>query len=214
MSIPFVSKRADRSSQAEPPGVEPDAAQGEGAGGSSEEWFDVVNERDEVVRRATRREVHATGLWHRAVHVLVFDGGGRVLLQKRSLLKDLSPGAWDSSCSGHLDAGEDYDEAAVRELDEELGVRCDAGVPPARWFRVEACTETGWEFVWVYRLRYDGPIEVEPAEIQYAEWVAPRDVSTRIGAAPADYCPSFKLIWPEAVQRLALSAGDSSPPGR
>ena len=37
-----------------------------------EEWFDVVNERDEVIRRATRREVHATGLWHRAVHVLVF----------------------------------------------------------------------------------------------------------------------------------------------
>ena len=72
-------------------------------------------------RRATRREVHATGLWHRAVHILVFDGTGRVLLQKRSMLKDLSPGLWDSSCSGHLDAGEDYDAAAIRELAEEIG---------------------------------------------------------------------------------------------
>src|ERR1041384_6019615 len=121
---------------------------------SSDEWFDVVNERDEVIRRATRREVHATGLWHRAVHVLVFDAEGRVFLQKRSMLKDLSPGLWDSSCSGHLDAGEDYDAAAVRELGEEIGVRISAA--PERLFRIEACEPTGWEFVWVYRLRYDG----------------------------------------------------------
>jgi len=106
---------------------------------SGDEWFDVVNARDEVIRRATRREVHATGLWHRAVHVLVFDAAGRVFLQKRSMKKDLSPGLWDSSCSGHLDAGEDYDAAAVRELSEELGVRVSP--PLARWFRVEACEE-------------------------------------------------------------------------
>src|SRR3954471_6704889 len=104
----------------------------------AEEWFDVVNERDEVVGRATRREVHATGLWHRAVHVLVFDSAGRVFLQKRSMLKDLSPGLWDSSCSGHLEAGEDYDTAAVRELAEEIGVRLGSGNAPARWFRLEA----------------------------------------------------------------------------
>ncbi|MFM9030724.1 MAG: NUDIX hydrolase, partial [Opitutaceae bacterium] len=95
---------------------------------ATEEWFDVVNERDEVVGRETRREVHARGLWHLSVHTLVFDRAGRVMLQKRSLLKDLSPGLWDSSCSGHLDAGEDYDSAAVRELGEEIGVRLADGV--------------------------------------------------------------------------------------
>jgi isopentenyldiphosphate isomerase len=171
------------------------------AGG--EEWFDVVNERDEVVGRALRREVHATGLWHRAVHILVFDAAGRVFLQKRSMLKDLSPGLWDSSCSGHLDSGEDYDDAAVRELGEEIGVRLPAGAAgPERWFRIDACEPTGWEFVWVYRLQYDGPITVEPSEIQYGEWVAPGQVSARVTARPQDYCPSFKLIWPLAAQRL------------
>jgi isopentenyl-diphosphate delta-isomerase type 1 len=166
----------------------------------SEEWFDVVNDRDEVVGRATRREVHATGLWHRAVHVLVFDAAGRVFLQKRSMLKDLSPGLWDSSCSGHLDAGEDYDAAAVRELAEEIGVRVSAA--PARWFRLGACEETGWEFVWVYRLRHDGPITVDPAEIQYGEWVAPAEVTARVARRPEEFCPSFKLLWPLAVERL------------
>jgi isopentenyl-diphosphate Delta-isomerase len=169
---------------------------------SPDEWFDVVNERDEVIRRATRREVHATGLWHRAVHILVFDRQGDVFLQKRSMLKDLSPGLWDSSCSGHLDAGEDYDAAALRELGEEIGVRPET--PPTRWFRIDACEPTGWEFVWVYRLRYDGPITVEPLEIQYGEWVAPAEVTARVAARPEQFCPSFKLLWPMVTERLKL----------
>jgi isopentenyldiphosphate isomerase len=168
----------------------------------ADEWFDVVNERDEVIRRATRREVHATGLWHRAVHILVFDDSGRVFLQKRSLLKDLSPGLWDSSCSGHLDAGEDYDTAAVRELGEEIGVRLAPGEIPARWFRIDACVETGWEFVWVYRLPYEGALTLDPLEIQYGEWVAPDEVTHRVATRPEDYCPSFKLIWPMVAERL------------
>lgn len=168
---------------------------------ATDEWFDVVNERDEVIDRRTRREVHATGLWHRAVHVLVFDAAGRVFLQKRSMLKDLCPGLWDSSCSGHLDSGEEYDAAAVRELAEEIGVKI--AQPPARWFRLTACEQTGWEFVWVYRLTgYAGPIVLEETEIQFGEWVAPAEVTARMAERPADFCPSFKLLWPMAVGRL------------
>jgi isopentenyldiphosphate isomerase len=171
-----------------------------------DEWFDVVNERDEVIRRALRRDVHAQGLWHRAVHVQVFNRRGAVLLQKRSLAKDLSPGLWDSSCSGHLDAGEDYDAAAVRELAEEIGVRLESGRKPERWFRIEACEQTGWEFVWVYRLQHDGPIVINAAEIQFGEWVPPAEVTARLEARPGDFCPSFRLIWPQAASRLAGTA--------
>ena len=168
--------------------------------GGREEWFDVVNARDEVVSRALRREVHARGLWHRAVHVLVFNAAGEIFLQKRSMLKDLSPGLWDSSCSGHLDAGEDYDAAAVRELAEEIGVRVTE--VPARWFRLTACEETGWEFVWVYRLRHDGPFTLQPEEIESGAWMAPADVTRAIATRPQDYCPSFKLLWPMAAAKL------------
>ena len=169
--------------------------------GGAEEWFDVVDAEDRVIGREIRRVVHARGLWHRAVHVLVFDAGGRVFLQQRSAFKDLSPHLWDSSCSGHLDAGEDYDAAAVRELAEEIGVRVAAA--PQRWFRQSACVETGWEFVWVYRLRHDGPLTLDPAEIQGGEWLPPAEVSARVASRPELYCPSFRLLWPLAAARLA-----------
>jgi isopentenyl-diphosphate Delta-isomerase len=161
----------------------------------SEEWFDVVNARDEVTGRALRREVHARGLWHRAVHVLVFDATGRVFLQKRSMTKDLSPGLWDSSCSGHLDAGEDYDTAATRELGEELGLAPAVAAQRERWLRLEPSTETGWEFVWVYRLRHGGPFSLHPEEIERGDWFSPDRVTRLIATQPRDYCPSFKLIW-------------------
>src|SRR5882724_4390992 len=103
----------------------------------SEEIFDVVNERDEVIGQNLRREVHRLGLRHRAVHVLVFNRRGELFLQKRSMTKDTFPGAWDSSASGHVDSGEDYDACAIRELREEIGL--ETKHPPERLFRIESC---------------------------------------------------------------------------
>jgi isopentenyl-diphosphate delta-isomerase type 1 len=156
------------------------------------ELFDVVNERDEVIGQAARREVHARRLLHRAVHVLVFDRAGRIFLQKRSMKKDMSPGLWDSSCSGHLDSGEDYDAAATRELGEELGVQ---GARPTRWFRIEPCEETAQEFCWIYWLRHEGPFVLHPEEIDAGEWLAPEELAQKMAARPEDYCSAFKLIW-------------------
>jgi len=158
-----------------------------------EELFDVVDAQDRVVRQAPRREVHAYGWLHRAVHVLVFNRAGQVFLQKRSMAKDMSPGLWDSSCSGHLDAGEDYDAAAWRELQEEIGLKLPQ--PPKRWLRVEACEETGQEFVWVYRVEAEGPFTLCPEEIERGEWIAPAELNRHIAARPQDYCSAFRLIW-------------------
>ena len=68
--------------------------------------------------------------------------------------KDREPGKWDSSSSGHVDSGEDYDACTVRELREEL----DLTVPktPERLFKIDACAGTDQEFVWVYRCEAKG----------------------------------------------------------
>ncbi len=87
------------------------------------ELFDVVDDQDHVLRQEPRADVHRQRLLHRAVHVLVFNSKGEVYLQRRSAKKDTYPHRWTTACSGHVDAGEDYDTAAVRELQEELGLK-------------------------------------------------------------------------------------------
>jgi isopentenyl-diphosphate delta-isomerase type 1 len=165
----------------------------------AEELFDIVNERDEPVGQASRQEAHRLGLKHRAVHILIFNAEGKVFLQKRSREKDVAPGLWDSSCSGHVDAGEDYDAAARRELAEELGLRVAA--PPAAAFCVAACPQTGQEFVWVYRLAGEGPFVLQPSEIDEGQWLEPGMVSREVAELSGKYSPAFRFIWGLAVQR-------------
>jgi isopentenyldiphosphate isomerase len=165
----------------------------------SEEIFDVVDGEDRVVGRAPRREVHARGLRHRAVHVLVFNPAGELFLQKRSMTKDTAAGLWDSSASGHLGVGEDYDACAVRELREELGLEIRQA--PDRWLRLNACAKTGREFVWVYRLTTESRLNPNPEEIERGAWLAPQEVSRLVRVRPADYASSFRLIWQTLADR-------------
>lgn len=69
-----------------------------------------------------RAQVHIDGDWHRTVHVWVMDNKQDVLLQKRAAAKESHPGLWDVSCAGHIQAGGASRHAAVRELQEELGL--------------------------------------------------------------------------------------------
>jgi len=168
----------------------------------SEEVFEVVNERDEVVAEAPRSEVHRRGLRHRAAHVLVFNGGGQLFLQRRSLTKDCFPGRWDSSAAGHLMPGETYDAAAVRELEEELGWK--AAEPLERLFKLEACEATGREFVWVYRCWAEGPFRLHHQEIAEGSWLDVEEVREWVANRADSFAPSFPLIWQEFLSRGLL----------
>jgi isopentenyldiphosphate isomerase len=163
----------------------------------SEEVFDVVNERDEVIGQKGRSEVHRLGLMHRATHILVFNSGGQVFLQKRSMKKDRQPGLWDSSASGHLHRGEDYDACAVRELREEIGLKLPH--PPQRLFRMAACVETDQEHVWIYRCQADGPFQLNPEEIEQGGWFTPAQVGQWMKERPEDFASALLLIWPKAT---------------
>ncbi len=158
-----------------------------------EDIFDVVNERDEVIDRKPRSEVHRLGLLHRAVHVLVFNSHGQIFLQKRSMKKDRQPGVWDSSASGHVDSGEDYDTTAVREVREEIGLRLDK--VPKRLFKISACEETDQEFVWVYRTESEGPFELHPEEIDAGDWFSPEQVSKWMAEKPEEFASALLFIW-------------------
>lgn len=94
----------------------------------NEEIFDIYDELGNPMGTASRKEVHARGHWHHTFHCWLVrrgeDGSARVLFQRRSEDKDTNPGAYDITAAGHLSAGETQREA-VRELEEELGVKAE-----------------------------------------------------------------------------------------
>jgi isopentenyl-diphosphate delta-isomerase type 1 len=158
-----------------------------------EEIFDVVNESDEVIGKRPRSEVHRLGLMHRATHVLVFNKRGKVYLQKRSMKKDRQPGLWDSSASGHVDSGEDYDACAVRELHEEIGLQVSQ--VPRRLFKLAASPETDQEHVWVYLCEADGPFRLHPDEIERGDWFEPEQVTRWMKERPDEFASALLVIW-------------------
>jgi isopentenyldiphosphate isomerase len=130
---------------------------------------------------------------HRAVHVLVFNSQGQVFLQKRSMSKDRQPGLWDSSASGHVDSGEDYDGCAVRELREELGLRLSES--PRRLFKLAASPDTDQEHAWVYRCEAEGPFELHPEEIERGGWFTRNEVTRWMAERPQEFASALLAIW-------------------
>ncbi len=152
------------------------------------EMFDVVDEQDQVLRAETRESVHVTNLIHRAVHMLLFNMNGELFLQKRSLWKDRNPGLWDSSAAGHVDSGEDYVTAALRELQEELGIEPP---PLSKIGRLTPSESNGWEFIEVYKGQHEGPFHPAPMELETGAFFPMEQIKEWSRRYPSDFSPVF-----------------------
>jgi isopentenyl-diphosphate delta-isomerase type 1 len=170
--------------------------------------FDVVDENDNIIRQEERSIVHRDKLLHRAVHVFVFNADGQLYLQRRSMRKDTAPGKWVSSCSGHVDTGEDYDTAAVRELAEEIGLSGELEL--TRVFKESPCKQTGYEFVYVYTCQSDGPFTLDPSEVIEGRWIHLQELNDWLERSPRDFAWSFSHLW---AKFLALKGGESGDSG-
>lgn len=160
-----------------------------------DEIFDVVDGDDRVIGQAKRREVHEKGLTHRAVHVFIFNRNGDLYLQKRSHLKDMNPGVWDSSVSGHLDSGEEYEEAALREIREEAGIRVTGSEGLEEAMILEACEETGWEHVRMFKLRHKGAVDFPASEIEAMLAFPLGEIREWLERVPEDFSPAFRKLF-------------------
>lgn len=172
-------------------------------GQSPDEVFDVVDERDEVVGREFRREIHRRGLFHRAIHIFWLRPDGRLCLQRRSYAKDNCPGLLSSSCAGHVDAGEGYLDAALRELREELGV---AVLPPTlREIDYAPChPDLGDEFVRSYLLQGDHRTTLAAFEVDSLLWRTPPEVAAWAEVEPAAFARPLRHLFGRAGVRRAL----------
>lgn len=145
----------------------------------STEFFPLVNESGEVIGKATRAECHSgSKLLHPVVHLHIFNRAGDLLLQKRSLRKDIQPGKWDTAVGGHVDYGESIDEALRREVREELGV---TDFTPQLWRTYLFESKIERELVYSFRTVYEGPFRPDPEELDGCRFWKISEIKEAIG---------------------------------
>ncbi|HKV86090.1 MAG TPA: NUDIX domain-containing protein [Ktedonobacterales bacterium] len=168
-----------------------------------DELFDLVDLDDRVIGVVRRGDAHRNpALIHRSVQALIFSTDGRLLLQKRSARKDLFPGYYCASASGHVDAGEDYATTATREIREELGVELRV-VPFAKTLVRSAC-ET--EITAMFVGECDGPFTFHLGETDGGEFMSLGAIRQRRDAGTLPMTPALLAALDELERRGAASA--------
>ncbi len=147
---------------------------------------DIVDEQDTVVGHEFKRKVHETGLLHRIVHVFVFNQSGDVFLQTRARKEGLGTGKLDASVGGHVEKGESYRHAAIREMKEELGI----DVPilfAVRFFQ----KEHGYShYCTCYTARNEGPFKTDPTETVHGRFYSKADILALLVNSPEKFTTS------------------------
>ncbi|MEU9556648.1 NUDIX hydrolase [Streptomyces fumanus] len=150
------------------------------AASAADEILDVVDEHDRVVGQAPRGEVYARGLRHRCVFVQVRDGRGRIFVHRRTAGKLVFPSLYDMFVGGVVGAGESYDDAALREAEEELGV---SGLGRPR-FLFKFLYDGGGGRTWwsaVYEARWEGAVRPQVEEVAWFDFLTEEEVGRRLG---------------------------------
>ncbi|MFI9647049.1 NUDIX domain-containing protein [Streptomyces sp. NPDC052040] len=146
---------------------------------AADELLDIVDENDRVIGQSPRGEAYARGLRHRCVFIEARDGEGRLFVHRRTPTKLVFPSLYDMFVGGVVGAGESYDEAALREAEEELGVR---GLPRPEFLFTFLYDDGGGRTWWsaVYRVRCELPVDPQAEEVAWHAFLPEEEVERRL----------------------------------
>lgn len=142
------------------------------------EILDVVNDEDEVIGSAVKQQIYAEKLCHRIVHVLVFNENNELALQLRGPSVSYLPLHWSTSVGGHVDTGESYETAALREMQEELGIQVP--VFEFKKYQFELPDSGLKKFLGVFRATYSGKMNPGEREVADVVWKSLDEVQQMI----------------------------------
>jgi len=155
------------------------------------ELIEFVDEDCQSLGILPRGEVHALGVFHKSVHIFLFNSKGEIYLQKRGLDREEFPGLWSSSASGHIDPGEPLAYCAQRELKEELGIK----VKLEEVLHVKPIPETNWECVTLFEGLTDKIPKPNPHEILEGRFFKAEEVERLLRETPEIFSPAFRYLW-------------------
>jgi isopentenyldiphosphate isomerase len=131
------------------------------------EYLDIVNDQDEVIGKASRDEIYEKSLCHRIVHVLIFNDAGEIAIQLRSPKLSFSPGHWSTTAGGHVQSGESYEQAAIREYQEELGVKSALEELGKDYYQADRSPN---KFLVTYKTIFNGPFNPDPEVVEKVDF--------------------------------------------
>ncbi|MEV3854689.1 NUDIX domain-containing protein [Streptomyces sp. NPDC050095] len=160
----------------------------------AEEILDIVDEHDHVIGQAPRGRAYRENLRHRCAFILARDPEGNVFVHRRTRTKLVFPGRYDMFVGGVVGAGETYDEAALREAEEELGV---SGLPqptPLFTFLYEGPTGNSW-WSYVYEVTCALPVQPQVEEIDWHGFLSPDELDRRIADGEWEWTPDGLMAY-------------------
>jgi isopentenyldiphosphate isomerase len=163
-----------------------------------EESFYLVDEKDQVIPNllVDKAHLHKSDKFHRAVHVLIEIFGGRLIIQKKAAHTE-NGGKWSSSASGHVRANETYEEAAIRETKEELGLELDRS-DLDEITKIAPSEATGNEFVTLYYYLMDPEnekIDLSSDEVDEVIICPLGNVIDDVDTNGEEYSPAFIAVF-------------------
>ncbi len=162
----------------------------------TEDLVILVDEQDRQIGTAGKMEAHYSGMLHRAFSVFIFTRDGRLLLQQRAAHKYHSGGKWTNTCCSHPRPGEKTIDAALRRLDEEMGLNC--AVIPMFSFTYKAQMEQGLiehEFDHVYFGISDALPVINPEEVSHYRYMEIDELAVGMKVNPDDYTEWLKICF-------------------
>ncbi len=169
----------------------------------AEELVVLINEKDEVQGLMNKLEAHENGLLHRAFSVFLFNKKGEMLLQKRASSKYHSPNQWTNAVCSHPRDEESYKNAALRRLNEELGITTDI----TEKFHFIYKADVGGN-LWEHELdhvfigEYEGDFQLNQDEVSEVRYISMEELNSEVSSNPENFTEWFKIILKEYQQHL------------
>jgi isopentenyl-diphosphate delta-isomerase len=141
------------------------------------EIYDVVDEDDKIIGKASREEVHKNNrLIHRSVVFFVFDKKGRVFVNQRSKNKEFYREYWSLTFGGHVNSGETYEEAVVREAKEEAGIEGKPFFMGTLKIRLPTESENSKIFGFIT----DKKLKLDPFEVKQGKFMTMKELEEKL----------------------------------
>ena len=153
--------------------------------------FEVIDEKGEVIGQKPRSKVHALGLRHKGIYLIILDDEGKIFIQQRAKDKDLMPSVWDLSVAEHLKPGESFEDAAIRGAVEELSVKVR---------NLKFLGELDFHFEYphgkidnesnqIFLAEFDGEIKFQDGEVQQGKFVEIKELLQEMSEKPEKFTP-------------------------